>query len=306
MMQQTIQFRAMGCQMSATLFSDTAGALEKLKELPDWFEEWEQVLSRFRADSELSLFNQHNGNRRARTPVFSAVLETALWAEQESDGVVTPRVLDALEEFGYKESFEMITQDQMISQGIFHNSMNLFFEESVDDEGQNNIRYDFGGVAKGWAAQQAVQRLAGFGPALVNAGGDIAISAKMPDGLGWIINVTDPFSPENSLATLRVDRGGVATSGVDFRVWNQGEVQRHHIINPQIGLPAESDLISVTIVAPSVIEAEMAAKLVLIKGSERGLRWLKTRPEYAAFLVFKNGEVKITETMRAYSGRSEW
>jgi len=59
------------------------------------------------------------------------------------------------------------------------------------------LHLDFGGVAKGWAAYQAMQRLQEQGPALVNAGGDIAISGPHSDGSEWQIGVNNPFEAWN-------------------------------------------------------------------------------------------------------------
>jgi thiamine biosynthesis lipoprotein ApbE len=53
----------------------------------------------------------------------------------------------------------------------------------------------------------------------------------------------------------------------------------------------------VTVSASTVIDAEMAAKTVLILGGEEGMMWLKTRPTFAGYLIYKNGEVKLSETM---------
>ena len=294
---KTIHFRAMGCKMNATVFSSSTAAVNKLNQVPDWFEEWEQILSRFRPDSELSLFNQKFGRVDSISPVFQSVLRTANQMEYESDGLVTPKILNQLEKIGYDRSFDMIKQ----SQSNFGNANSLRSVIIMEDRSfpteNNTVQYDFGGVAKGWAAHQAMQRLEGYAPTLVNAGGDIAISALMPDGKGWIIKITDPFDHEKNAAELRVGRGGVATSGIDYRIWQQGDHLRHHIIDPRTGYPAETDLISVTVIAPTVMDAEMASKTILILGGEEGLKWLRLHSSFAGFLIYKNGEVKISETL---------
>src|SRR5207245_1441448 len=57
------------------------------------------------------------------------------------------------------------------------------------------VRLDFGGVAKGWAADEAASRLGEYGPALVDAGGDVAVSGPMRDGTGWPIGIEAPLIP---------------------------------------------------------------------------------------------------------------
>ncbi len=162
---------------------------------------------------------------------------------------------------------------------------------------------DFGGVAKGWAANQAVERLAAFGPALVNAGGDIAISDYQRGGKPWMIGVIDPFQPERDLGTISVGQSGVATSGRDFRQWRQNGIFRHHIIDPRTGMPAETDLICVTVVAQDVMAAEMAAKIVMLKGSEVGLDWLENETDYQAILVLADARILTTEQIATIQWR---
>ena len=93
------------------------------------------------------------------------------------------------------------------------------------------------------------------------------------------------FNPENDLEMLYLAGEGVATSGQDYRFWNLNGTRMHHIIDVRTGRPAESDVYSVTVVAPDVIQAEMAAKVVLILGSEEGLSWLEDQPDHAGYIV---------------------
>ena len=305
-MMKTIRFRAMGCQMNATVFSDSAAAVKQLEQVPAWFEEWEQVLSRFREDSELSCFNRGEIKLAESSQVFKEVLGTAQQVESESGGLVSPLVLGAMQRIGYNKSFEKIGETLSVPAFAYGEAADNIFEDNPAAGETGTVRYDFGGVAKGWAARQAVRRLGRYAPALVNAGGDIAISALMPNGEGWIINVTDPFSPEDHLAVLRVGRGGVATSGTDYRNWFQNGQKRHHIIDPRSGESAETDLISVTVVAQDVVQAEMAAKVVLILGGEQGLAWLAERPQFVALLVYEDQDVQTTPGLQAYLRSSRW
>ena len=107
---KNIQFRAMGCQMSALLDSSSSKGEELLLRVPEWFEEWEQSLSRFRSNSELSLVNQQSGTFQTVSDTFWDVLELAISIEKNSHGLVTPLVLPALEMAGYTVSFEQISE----------------------------------------------------------------------------------------------------------------------------------------------------------------------------------------------------
>jgi thiamine biosynthesis lipoprotein len=97
--------------------------------------------------------------------------------------------------------------------------------------------------------------------------------------------------PDSPIELLDLQAGGVATSGRDYRRWQQNGAWQHHLIDPRSGVPADTDVLAATIIAPSAGEAEIAAKVVLLLGSAAGLDWLDARPTLAGLLVLESGEV---------------
>lgn len=293
---ENITFRAMGCQISAFLDADSNQTKQSLTQIPIWFEEWEQVFSRFRPDSELSLLNQRAGFPTIVSDTFWEVFLLAIQNEIESDGMVTPLVMPALAMAGYDRSFELI-KDSDLLQTEYSGYPIGHLEDLIINPDLQLIQLpigsglDFGGIAKGWAAQKAAQQLAPIAPVLVNAGGDIAVTALQRDDLPWMVGVINPFQADKDLAILEVGQCGVATSGIDFRQWHQNGVKRHHIIDPRTGLPAQTDLMSATVIAPDVMQAEMAAKIAMISGSRTALEWINDQPWLQSILVLANGQI---------------
>jgi thiamine biosynthesis lipoprotein len=296
--------------MLAILDAPAPRARPKLAGVPGWFESWEQSLSRFRESSELSQLNRSPGAPVPVSQTLWSVLQLALRAEEQSGGLVTPAVLDALERAGYDRGFdtlELETLEERANGRPLAEAAPAIDLRQLETEPASRsvrlppgLRLDFGGVAKGWAAQQAMQRLSPYGPALVDAGGDIAISGLQADGSPWSIGVADPLEPEADLATLNVGRCGVATSGTDYRRWKKDGAWQHHIIDPRTGLPATSDVLSATVVAPNVVDAEVAAKTALILGSQDGLQWLEAHPAYAGILALGDGQRLFSSRIGAY------
>ena len=289
------EFRAMGCQMLAALdVEPPAGA--GLAQVPGWFAEWERRLSRFRDDSELAWLNRHHGGPVQVSDILWDVVKTALQAAQRSHGLVTPTMLAELELAGYNRSFDMIDA-QASAESLALATPSGDWNAVVLRSGSRSIclppgvRLDLGGVAKGWAADRAARQLGMHGPALIDAGGDIAVSGPMADGSPWPIGVDDPTELDGQIELLLLDSGGVATSGRDYRRWRQGGSWQHHIIDPRTGRPAITDVLSATVVASSAREAEMAAKVALIRGSRAGLAWMEARPSLAALLVLEDRQI---------------
>lgn len=306
---QRIEFHAMGCQMLAIVDSDSRLAAKQLAQVPQWFEEWEQHLSRFRASSELNELNQRAGQSMQVSSILWEVAHLAIKAAEWSDGLVSPTILNALEAAGYDRSFELIgsigsaetrsTDPQ--PDGMWHAIKWKSSTRSIQLPA--DVRIDLGGVAKGWAAERVARKLSIHGAALVDASGDIALNGLRLDGQAWPIGITDPLNPDRQLDLIMIDQGGVATSGRDYRRWQKNGAWQHHIIDPRTGLPATTDVISATVIAPTVYQAEVAAKAAVILGSDKGLSWLEDHPHYAGLLVLEDGRVLYSARMYQYLWR---
>ena len=308
-------FRAMGCQMTALIDADTPEAVAALAQVPEWFEAWEQALSRFRPDSELNRLNDQPGVDVPVSSTLWEVVEQAFAAWHASDGLVTPTQLAALVAAGYDRTFEAVPKDGSAAAEPEWPTPrpalrpDIGVAQTVTRDGQARrlrlapgARLDLGGVAKGWAADMTVARLSAFGPALMDAGGDIAVSGPRLGEAAWVVGVANPFFPDDALDNVQLSsRGGVATSGRDYRRWQRNGRWYHHIIDPRTGQPAETDVLTATVIAPSTARAEVAAKVALILGSQAGLAWLAARPELAGCLVLDDGRQIRTESFAAYN-----
>ena len=291
----TYEFRAMGSRIFLAMDTEKDPWPEFSVEVTRWFEDWEQSLSRFRSSSELCAFNHRSGEWQQVSEAFLQVLELSLSVERKSNGIVTPAVLDALEAAGYNVSFEELgsTADTWLRQPIFETVSVRDIELDASSrtvKTPKGMRLDFGGMAKGWAAHQAMLKLAGIGPVLVDAGGDIAISAPLKDGSAWPINIADPFDPTGNLGLLMIPSGGVATSGRDYRRWQSGGHWQHHLIDPRTNQPAQTEVFTATVIAENLLEAEALSKQVLILGAGEAELLFKEDSHKAFFLVLESGE----------------
>jgi thiamine biosynthesis lipoprotein len=298
-----LEFNAMGSKMLAAV--ERTAESPTLPHVPEWFEEWEQVLSRFRYDSELTHLNQTHEQPVPVSETLWEVFQAARKAAQMTDGLVTPTLLDAIIEAGYDRPFSVLPHQTMFIPAPCITASQPLTAIRVNDSARTitlplDISLDFGGIAKGWAAHQAMQRLQDEGPTLVNAGGDIAISGPRADGNPWQIGVMDPFHRDKEIETLYLNACGIATSGKDRRRWTRNGILQHHIIDPGTDQPAETDLLTVTVIAPNAMEAEAAAKAVFILGGHLGLEWVEAHPNFAALLIFDNGQMLYSRKLEEY------
>jgi thiamine biosynthesis lipoprotein len=302
-MLRRLEFHAMGSEMLAVLESNVLS--QTLPVVTQWFEEWEQVLSRFRYDSELTRLNRTHDRPVQVSEILWDVYQAALKAEQLTGGLVTPTVLYAMLDAGYDRPFDEMAGLSIPLTGPINTADSPRLEVTSNEADRTislsrGLGLDFGGVAKGWAAHQAMERLQTEGPALVDAAGDIAISGPRADGSPWQIGVADPFHRGDEIEVLFLSRCGVATSGKDRRRWFRGGALKHHIIDPLTNQPAETDVLTVTVVAPDVMQAEAAAKAAFIQGSGSGLEWIEAHPEFAALFILDDGQMVYSQKMEDY------
>lgn len=301
-----IIFRAMGSEIFCAVDSERASVKERLERVPAMFETWEKSLSRFRVDSELSQLNARGGENVRVSETLWRVLQVAQRAELWSDGLVTPLILNALEAAGYARSlaemqtFEGAREIETCAARPINPLPRWEMNQtthSVCVEG--GARLDLGGVAKGWAAEQTARYLGEMGAALVDAGGDMVMTAPPAEG-AWHIGIENPFAPDDDdVPTVQIARGAVATSGRDFRKWTRDGKAAHHLIDPRSGLPAVTDVLTATVIAPTIFQAEVAAKVALLLGSVNGLAWLEAR-ELAARLILDDGNILTSARMEEF------
>lgn len=239
-----------------------------------WFERLERLWSRFDAASALSQLNRWAGRWMAVPPLLHLAIRRALAAARLTGGAFDPTVLPALLAAGYGRSFELGPTEPgpAVPAGRWREVClgpgAVFLPEGV--------ALDLGGIGKGLAVDLVLRRLRRGRTAaslLVNAGGDLALWAREGDP-PWLVEVADPFAPEQVLAAASLRRGAVATSSTLGRRWG---ADRHHIIDPATGRPVNSDLVAATVFAPTAARAEVLAKACLVLGAERALRLLATR-----------------------------
>ncbi len=231
-----------------------------LEDVEHEFHRVESLLSRFRPESELSRLNRAGAMRVG--PELLEVTALSLEARERTGGRFDPTVHDALVAAGYDRTFALLegghappTRGPAQCAGAV--AVDIAASTVALEDG---FRLDFGGIAKGWAVDRALAGLSAHGPALVNAGGDVAGA-----GRPWHVGVDTP----DRVLTLELNGGALATSGRDRRRWSSDGVERHHLIDPSTGRPSEGDLLTVTVAAGTATDAEVLAKSLFLAGGLR-------------------------------------
>ena len=161
------------------------------------------------------------------------------------------------------------------------------------------MEIDLGSVAKGYAGQLAAQMLREHGvqSALLNLGGNVQTVGAKPDGSPWQIGIKDPQG-EDAMMVLSVEDQAVVTSGGYERYFEQDGQTYWHIMDPSTGHPADSGLISVTIVGDEGVVCDGLSTALFVMGLEKAADLWAQSGDFEAVFVTASGEVYITEGLR--------
>jgi Membrane-associated lipoprotein involved in thiamine biosynthesis len=166
---------------------------------------------------------------------------------------------------------------------------------------KSGMSLDLGGIAKGYAADEATRILKenGVKHGIVNLGGNVLAINDNPDGHPWKVGVQNPFEPNGDvLGTVEVTNKTVVTSGIYERYLEQNGKKYHHILNPFTGYPMDNTLASVTIITNTSIDADAMTKNIFYKGLDKGMEYVKSLKGIEAIFVTKNKEVYITDGLK--------
>ena len=241
----------------------------------------DMAYSRFRDDSELSRLNASPGRPVRVSPLLATAIDAAQRAARLTDGAVDPTIGHAIRVAGYDDDFSRIAdQGRPVNLRAWRVpgwQAIRFDRRSRTVLVPAGVELDLGSTGKALAADLAARAAlaaAGAGGVLVGLGGDIATAGTPPSG-GWRIHIAEDsrVAPDADGEVICVPAGGVATSSTTVRRWTRGTAVLHHIIDPQTSLPATGPFRTVTVVAATCLDANIASTAAIVRG-EAAIDWL--------------------------------
>jgi thiamine biosynthesis lipoprotein len=300
----------MATDVTLCVVAPAAGAAAALDQAEGVFTDVAASCTRFDPASPLMRANAEPRRWQAVPPRLFAALEEAHEAHVATGGAFDPRVLRRLQEWGYDRTLPFRSGDVSVAEGAAagagagRRSSRRAWKPRFDREagavrlGRDPV--DLGGIGKGLAVRWAADALSGAGAAfLVEAGGDLYAAGAGPENEGWRVGIEDPRDGPDPVAVLRLEDLGCATSSIRVRHWRVGGREVHHIIDPRTGEPADSGLLSVTVVGPDTARAEVWSKALFLAGRGR-VRQLADELDIAALLVDDDGVVGVSRAMRTH------
>ncbi|WP_094605979.1 FAD:protein FMN transferase [Sporomusa silvacetica DSM 10669] len=259
-----------------------------------------ELTNRFDESSQVSKINQAAGKEKMQVdPDVITMLKLARSRSEQLNGALDVSVGALTELWSVGHKGEFVPSDSEIKALLPLVNFELI---EIDDKANTvfllkpGMRIDLGAVAKGYADRKAIDALKAHGikSALVNAGGDVRIIGKRPDGQPWRIGVQDPRDSEGIAAKLALaDWDVLETSGDYQRFFIKDGVRYSHIIDPHTGYQPRG-VASVTIVAKAENNVDILSTAIFVLGVEKGQELLKQYPGTEAIFITTDGKKIIT------------
>lgn len=288
---------AMDTVMNLTIYGGKSAALDDAeRELY----RLDALLARGKEGSAVYALNRDGAVNDAE---IASLARCAAEISAASDGAFDATVAPVLELWGFGSgaSEHRVPTDAELSAArarVNYRALHVSPENDVTLDAPAEI--DLGGIAKGYAGVcvKLALREQGVESAVIDLGGDVALLGSKPDGSPWRVAIKDPADGGACLGILATEGDVfVMTSGVYERFFEENGVRYHHIIDPRTGFPAESGVVSATVVCRDGAAADALATAACVLGAEGALALrerLSGEVPFNLILVTEEGNVLYT------------
>ena len=287
---------AMDTYMTLTAYGEHAQ--EAVDKAAERVEALDALLSTGNENSEIYQLNQNGEATLSEEGGY--LVERALELYKKTEGAFDIAIYPVMQAWGFP------TQDYVPDDDTLKEKLALADASKVNYDkdtrkiffDQDGMEIDLGGIAKGYTSSQIMQiyQDCGVTSGLVNLGGNVQALGCKTDGSKWRVAIQSPDDTEEYLGILEIEDQAVITSGGYERYFEEDGVTYHHIIDPAIGYPADSGLISVTIVSDDGTLADGLSTSLFIMGEEKAAQfWRENSDEFEAIMETSDGELYVTE-----------
>lgn len=272
------------------------GAEETLAESSREINRLESILSRTRSGSDVYTLNQQG--EADVSPETAKLLALALQYAAETDGAFDVTIEPLVSAWGiHTETPRVLTEDEIAALLPLVGREHIRMDGSAVslDEG---CAIDLGGIAKGYASDvvAGIYRENGMKGGWASLGGNVYAHGTKPDGSFWNVAIRDPHDAAGTAAMVQLSNEFAVTSGGYQRYFTaeDGTVYQH-ILDPDTGVPAMSDLLSVTIVGESGTMADAYSTALYVMGEEEAVSFWRSRSmTFDMVLITADGRIVYT------------
>ena len=287
------QLFAMDTLMSLRIWGDEA----LVTQTEDTLRSLEALLSATAEDSDIARLNR-DGTAELQ-PQTADLLQQALDCAARTGGAFDPPVYPLVCLWGFPSGEYHIPTEAELTGALAHTGPQHLQLDGAAAALDAGCSVDLGGIAKGYAGQQAAELLRekGVTSALLNLGGNVQTIGSKPDGGAWQIAVKNPHSKEPMMVVSVRDKA-VVTSGGYERYFEQDGKTYWHIMDPKTGRPADSGLLAVTVIGEDGAVCDGLSTSLFVMGLEKAAALWAESSDFEAIFIAADGTVYITDGLK--------
>ena len=292
---------SMGSEVHVTAWtSDERAATAAFEAVFDEFDRLDALMSVWKEGSDVERLNRAAGETAVPVSaetreVLSMARQASEWTEGKFD--VTFGALSGLWKFDHDLDGNIPARADVVSRLPLIDYQQL---EVDDAKGtaflkRKGMRAHLGGIGKGYAVDRAaaILRGRGFNDFMIQSGGDLYVAGQRGDR-PWRAGIQDPRGPAGSIfAAMDLTDSAFSTSGDYERFFMKDGHRYHHIIDPDLGAPAQGSR-SVTIVTPRAVVADGLSTGIFILGPEKGMALIERLQGVEGVIVTSSNNLLVS------------
>lgn len=289
---------AMDTVINTTIYDERGEEL--LLEVEQEIQRLEELFSVTKANSDISRLNANAGKEKTvLSEETYSLLKTSKEISAETEGCFDITISPVVKLWGFTEEEHHVPSQEEIDQAMLlvDEDQLLLEENSTAYLAMEGMAVDLGAIAKGYASDVVADllRQKGVSSALISLGGNLACIGTKPDGSLWEAALANPLDETDYVGLFQVSDCFLITSGGYQRYFEQDGKRYHHIIDPDTGYPAESGLLSVTILSNDGTKADALSTALFVMGLDKALEFWRSSDDFEAVLITEDGRVIATE-----------
>ncbi len=296
----TLSLTAMNTVMQITVFNNSKAENERVKGLlSERIVEIDRLMDVNNPESDVYIINNGKaGSDISVSPETADIIAKSLEATQLTDNSFNIAVMPVVKLWGFHDGTYGVPSKENINKALAYvkpNGITVNTDNSVKKS--MGVEITLGGIAKGYLGDELLEITKAEGvTALLSLGGNIVLCGDKADGSLWSVGVKNPYA-DQGLACSFKSKGNksVVTSGGYERYFEYGGKTYHHIIDPKTGYPAESNLLSVTVIGECGALCDAYSTGLYVMGKEKAVAFAKENNSFDFVFITTDNEILYTK-----------
>jgi FAD:protein FMN transferase len=235
---------------------------------------------------------------------FQNVVKKSIEVFTETGGAFDITVQPLVQAWGFGVNRPFSFPDSAVIHSILPciGTQNIHLDGKILKKDKPCVRVDVNGIAQGYSVDVLASLLErkGINNYLIELGGEIRIEGRKPGGQKKAIAIEFPvknkFAPSTVGQIIYLDHGGITTSGIDRKFYEQGGKKISHLIDPSTGFSIQNELISVTVYANDAITADAYDNALMVFGLKKSFEFLEKHKEIEAYFFYHKPDGSVADT----------